>query len=447
MKTLKLFLLALLPISLIPTSIWAQALPLSLKEAQELAMDSSYASRNAKFNTEKKIKEVKEVLGIGLPQVNASGEYNQFLQIPVSVIPSQFLGGEEGNLTEVEFGVPYNFTGSITASQLIFDGTYIIGLKASKTVVELAEQEQLKTEQEVRLQVAEAYHTVLLAEANLKILSDNLDNLNKTLSDTRALYENGLTEEQDVDQILLNRNQIQINYDNSQRLLEIAQQTLNFIIGLPLSREVVLTDKIEDLVQLNNDESYLSRKPDLGNHPDYLLARTNVEIQNLTLSGEKAAYYPSLTGFINYQQQAQRLDFNFFDTSQPWFPASTFGVQLNVPIFSGFQRNARRQQAEIGVEQSLMQLTQVTESLNLEIERTRGNFLNALKTWKNQKESQELAQRILDKTNIKYAEGIATSFELNVAQSQLLNEQNKYITAAFELLTAKQELDRALNIY
>lgn len=425
----------------------AQPLSLSLKEAKQMAVDSSFATRNARYNTEQQRREVKEVLANGLPQINASAELQNFLEIPTSLVPADFTGGEPGTFTEIQFGTKYNLTGSLYASQLIFDGTYIVGIKASKTVVQLATNLELQSEQNVRFNVAEAYYTVLLAKENLKILQENLDNTQKTLDDTQALYDNGLTEEQDVDQIKLNRNQIKVNLDNTERYLEISRKTLNFLIGIDLNREIILTDSIANLVRLNTDPAYLDREPQLFTHPEYLVAQSNMEIKELNVSASKAAYYPNLSGFFNYQQTAQRNEFTFTDTNEPWYPTSIIGLTLNVPIFSGFQRNAILQKAEIGLEQSQMQLQQTEQSLKLEIDRQRSNYEKALKTWENQRESIALARSINDKTTIKYTEGLATSFELNVSATQLLNEQSKYIQAAMELLTAKENLDKALNIY
>lgn len=426
---------------------FAQTLSLSLQEAHQMALDSSYAMRDARYNTDKKIKEVKEILAYGLPQINATADYQNYLEIPTSLLPDEIFGGSPGDFTPVQFGVKHNFTAGITASQLLFDGTYLVGLKASKIVVELTEYQTDKTAQEVRLIVSEAYYTVLLADANLEILQESSTSLQKTLEDTQAIFDAGLTEEQDVDQIKLNLNQYQINIDNTIRYREVSKQILNFVIGISLSQEVILTDAIESLVTLNNNPDYLTREPDLMLHPDYLLARTNVEIQQLSIDNEKAAYYPTLNANISFQETAQRQEFNFLDSDQVWFPTSYVGVNLKVPIFSSFQRKARVQQAEIGQLQSRLQMQQTVENLSLEVIRTRSNFDNSLKVWENQKESLELAQRISNKTQIKYTEGIASSFELNVSEQQLLSEQEKYIRAAFDVLTAKQELDKALNIY
>lgn len=425
----------------------AQTLELSLKEAQAMALDSSYAQRSARYDTEIRKKEVREVLAGGLPQISGTAELQNFLKIPTNLLPAEFFGGNEGEFAEVQFGTKYNFTAGISASQLIFDGTYLVGVKASKTVVELTRNQEKKSAMEIKFDVAEAYHTVLLASENLRILNENLTTIQKTLAETQALYDNGLTEEQDVDQIKLNRNSIQINIDKTQQFQEISRQVLNFIIGIDLNREVILTDKIDNLVLMSNDEKYLDRDPEMYTHPDYLIAKTNMEVNSLNVRGNKAAYYPSLSGFFNYQQSAQRNEFNFFDTKETWFPTSIIGLTLNVPIWSSFERKAKVQQAEIGFQQSRLQLEQMEENLKLGIKQSRSNYDNALKTWANQKESMELAKSISHKTNIKYNEGVASSFELNVAETQLLEQQSLYIQAALDLLTAKQSLDKALNIY
>ncbi|MFT6997441.1 MAG: outer membrane protein [Cryomorphaceae bacterium] len=423
----------------------AQPLAVSLEEAIQIAVDSSYVTRDAEFNLEKKEREVQEVIAIGLPQVNASAQFQNFLDIPVSLVPAEFFGGDAGDLSEVQFGVNYNLTGSITASQLIFDGTYFIGLQAAKTVVEFSRVLQSKAEQEIKVATADAYYTTLLAQANFDILTENVANLDKTLEETRALYENGLTEEQDVDQLELNRNKLIISRDNTQRILNISKQALLYIMGLSIDTQITLTDDIESLVALSNSPEYLQTEPDLYTHPDYLLARTSVELADLQIRGDKAMFYPSLSGFFTHQQVGQSNDFEFFESGASYFPTTVWGATLNVPIFSGFQRKRQLQQSEIAFDQSQMQLRQAEDGLKLEIIRARSNYEGALKNWENQKRSFELAQRINKKTTIKYSEGVADSFELNISENQLLQEQTRYIQTALELLNAKKALDKALN--
>lgn len=444
MRKLILMMLALMTVLGVKAQ---EPLSLTLKQAQKMAIDSSYATRDARYNTAKREKEVKEILAIGLPQINGKAEYQNFLDIPTSLVPGEDFGGEPGVLVPLQFGVEHNLNVGISATQLLFDGTYLVGLEASKVYVRFTEHQTLRTEMDVRVSVAEAYHTVLLAEANLEILQGNIESLEKTLSDTEALYDAGLSEQQDVDQIKLNLNRFKINVDQTTRFLEVSEQVLNFVIGIPLAQEVILADKIENLVQISNNQEYLNREPNLTSHPDFLVAQTNLQLQDLNIKAEKAAYYPSLNAFYNYQEVGQGNDFNFFSSEGQWFPTSIIGATLNVPIFSSFSRKNKVAQAEIGYKQAELMFTQTQENLELEVRRTRSNYDNALKVWENQKESMELARSISQKTQIKYSEGVATSFELNVAEQQLLTEQQNYISAALDVLSAKQELDRALNVY
>ena len=425
---------------------WAQPLELSLNEAIALAMDSSYAARDAAYNIDKRKKEVYEVMANGFPQIDGTLELQNFLEIPTSLIPAEFLGGEQGEFAEIKFGTEYNLTAGLTASQLLFDGTYFVGLQAAKTVVELSRAQLQKTKFELRLSVAQAYHSVSMAEENLRILNENIVNSARTVEETQALNEAGMNEQQDVDQVELNLNQLKISRDNAKRFVKISRQALNFAIGIDIDRDVTLTDNIESLVSLSSNEAYLMREPDLKTHPDYVLAHINVDIDELQIKGKQAQYYPSLSAFFNHQETAQRNEFNFMDFDQTWYPTSVIGVTLNLPIWSSFQRNAQVQQAKIGLMQSKLQMEQTEANLRLNIERSRSDYENALETWQNQQKSLQLAERIDRTTRIKYGEGVSDSFELNVSQGQLLNEQSKYIKAALDLLNAKRELDNALNI-
>lgn len=425
----------------------AQPLALSLREAQALALEQSYAMRGAEMDVEASRREVKEVLSIGMPQVNATVDYQQFLALPVSLIPGEFLGLPPGEFAEVQFGVEYNLTGSITASQLLFDGTYLVGIKAARTAVELTRNAQIKTAAEIRVAVADAYYTTLVADANYDILKANLESVDDLLEESEVLYDNGLIEEQDVDQLRLNKNQIQNSLDNTEKYREIASKSLNFLLGVPISKEIELTDGIETLVRINNNPDYLQRDRQLESHPDMLIARTSVVVQELTLQGSKAAYYPSLNLFLTHQENAQRNEFNFTESGQPWFPSTILGVTMNIPIFSSFQRRNNVKRSEIELEKASMQLVEAEENLRLEQTRAMAEYENALKVWETQKQSMELAERINKRTSIKYKEGLATSTDLNVSRTQLLGEQSRYVEAALQLLNAKQGLDKAFNLF
>lgn len=439
-------LIALQIAILIGQSAFTQVKSFSLTEAQAYAVENGYASKNAALDIESAQKEVKKTMAIGLPQISGSAQYQQFLDIPVQLVPAEFFNGEVGEFAAVQFGTEYNFTGSLTASQLIFDGSYIVALQASKTYLELSRNALIKTESEVKAVVASSYFTVLLASENIRILGESMTSLQQTLSETTALYEEGLTEEQDVDQLNINQLNIQNNIDNAQKQLEIAKKQLNFLLGLDLDLDLELTDDIESLSQLSNQPEYLLTEPNLLTHPDILIAKTNINVNELMLKKERYDYFPTLSMNLTTQRIAQRNEFNFF-AEKPWYPTTIFGVTLNVPIFSSFMKKHEIHQAEVGLEKAQLQYKEAEDELKLAIERSRSEYDNAMRSYKTQEQSLQLAQKIRDKTMIKYKEGVSSSFELNVAERQLLSEQTNYINAAYNLLNAKQQLDKSLNLY
>ncbi|MFN2422794.1 MAG: TolC family protein, partial [Cryomorphaceae bacterium] len=235
--------------------------------------------------------------------------------------------------------------------------------------------------------------------------------------------------------------------DNTRRYMDISMKTLNFLMGIGIDVEVELTDKIEELVQLNNNAAFLQRDHVLDRHPDIRIARTNVVVQELTVQGAQAAYYPRLNMFLNHQQNAQRRAWNFAEGGRPWFPATILGVTMDIPIFSGFERKNNVQRSKIELDRSQVNLTQAEENLRLEQRRAMVDYENAMKVWETQKQSTALAERINERTSTKYKEGVSSSTDLNVARTQMLNEQGKYVDAALKLLTAKQQLDKAFNLF
>lgn len=435
----------------------------TLQEAQEYAVENGYVARQQKLEVDKKDQEVREVLGQGFPQISGSGEFQHFLDIPVQVIPDFIspviqqnlleydlidesdLAQQEPQYVAAQFGTEYNLTGSVEAQQLIFNGSYFVGLQAAKAVKELAKNNLDKTEADIRAMVAKAYHSALIAEKNVEVLRDNIANLEETVEETKALYENGFLEEQDLDQVKINLLNLKNSLNYSEQIAEISLKSLKFQMGLKLEDEITLTDDVESLVLMATDEGLADRDANFEEHPSIKLARSNMQIAQLNLKNEKTSYLPRLNAFFRYQEGAFRNEFNFFEGGGEWFPTTVWGLNLNVPIFSGFQRDARIQQGKIDLDKAQIGMEQTSEQLRMSIDRARTEFEFALQEFRNRTENLDLAERIRDRTRTKYEEGVASSTDLNVAEEQYLSAQNSYNQSALELLNKKVELDKALN--
>lgn len=417
----------------------------SLEEAIAFALDSSYTALNARRDVAIALKQKWETTASGLPQISASIAYNNNLKQPVTLIPGEFSGGEPGTFVPVTFGTKQNANAVATLQQLIFDGSYLVGLQAAKTFLEYTENANQKTRLEIRKGVINAYGSVLMAKELVAIFTNNKETLEKNLSDTRVIFENGLAEEEDVEQLEITYLDITTYLDNAERTLEIAKQMFNISLGLDVHTEVTLTQDLDELTRENMQLDMLNSDFNLEQNVDYKIAYNLTEQRELELKLEKSRALPSLSGFVNYGTQANSNTFTFLDGDQRWFQSSILGFQLNIPVFSSGMRGARTQQARIALEQAETQFTQAKQQLTLAYDQAKSNYTFLIDKYSNAKKNLSLAERIESKNQLKFTEGIASSFDLRQAQLQLYTAQESYFQSMVDVINAKAELETILN--
>lgn len=417
----------------------------SLTEAVNFALDSNYTAINAKRDVEAAFKQKWETTATGLPQISAQVDYQNQLKQPVTPLPAELVGGQPGTFVPVIFAVPQTMTATATLNQMIFDGSYIVGLQAAKTFLRYSQNAQEKTRSLVRKEVINAYGTVILAKENISILEKNRATLEKNLRETTEIFKNGLAEEEDVEQLQITLSGVDIQLDNAKRLLDISQQLFNISIGIDLNAPVNFTDSLESLIQSQMTLELLSEGLDLENNIDFKIAENFTKQRELELKLEKSRALPSLNAFVNYGTSAFGDNFSFFDTDTPWFQSSIFGVSLQVPIFSSLGRSAKTKRAEIAFDQAKTEFTEAVQRIKLEANTAKNNYQFSIEKFENTKNNLRLAERIENKNQIKFFEGLSSSFELRQAQMQLYNAQQEYLQAMLEVINNKAELERILN--
>lgn len=417
----------------------------TLEEAVEFAIDSNYTAINARRDIAKAIKRKWETTATGLPQLNANIGYQNNIKQPVTLIPAEITGGEPGTFVPVTFGTEQSTSATATLDQLIFDGSYLVGLQAAKAFLDFSENASEKTNLEVRKGVINAYGSVLLANELVLIFEKNKATLDKNLFETRKTFENGLAEEESVEQLEITLLDIETQLSNSRRSEEIAKQMLNLALGIDVNETIGLTSTLDDLAQQNIDLSFMDASLNIENNIDYKIAFNLTEQRSLELKLEKSRALPSLSAFVNYGTMANSDSFSFFNGDQRWFQSSILGVNMNIPIFSSGQRNARTKQASIALEQAETSLTEAMQQIELELNTAKSNYQFSIENYENSKKNLALAERIENKNQIKFTEGLATSFELRQAQSQLYSAQQQYFQAMLNVVNSKAQLETVLN--
>ncbi|WP_304067162.1 TolC family protein [Pedobacter glucosidilyticus] len=383
---------------------------------------------------------VKETIGIGLPQISGNATFQDFLKIPTSLIPSEIFGGTPGTFTPVQFGVKYQSSTGIDVSQLLFDGSYIVGLQASKTFKELSQRAFTRTKIETNVAVRKAYYMVLVNNEQLDLLNANISQLEEQLKQTKALNENGFAEKIDVDRLNVLYNNLITERENIKRLLALGNQMLKFQIGMPVEHTLIVEGKIAD-VNLADTEEVVLDTTAYKSRIEYSLSQTQIKLNELDLKRYKSQYLPSLAAFGSgaYQFQSN----NFSQLYDNRFPTVVVGLQLNVPIFSGFQKANRVAQAKLALQKSNNDLFQVKNYINLEIKSSATNFRNSIASLNNQRANLNLANEILRVSKIKYEQGVGSSIEVTQAQTSLKEAENNYINALYDALVNKVNLDKA----
>ncbi len=416
-----------------------------LEEARQHALEHSYAIRQARADLKIAEEQIWETTAAGLPQVNASVGYNYYLDIPTSLVPAEFFGGEPGEFAEIQFGTEHNITATASVDQLIFDGQYIVGLRASRIFRDLADQTLQRSGLDVKNAVTETYLLSLLAGKNLEIVRQNLTNLEEQLEETRELLKEGFTDPINVDQLQLTVTNLENRISSLERQAELTTNLLKFQLGVDADQGIRLTDSLEVLHdELLGDMSFMtSFEPE--NHIAYRIMRSQEDMNMMALRREQSAYLPSLSASFTRQEMAMRDEFNFFDSSHSWFPSTFFAVNLNIPIFSSGMRSSRVQQAQLELDKARIGREEVSHSLTLQMQEAVADFNTARETYHNEKDNLELARRIFERTTIMFREGMASSLELTQANDQLITTEANYYNALFEVLNARNNIEKALG--
>lgn len=416
---------------------------LSLKQALDMAGKQSYVVQASALEAEKAEAKIKEVTGMGLPQISATGSLQNYIEVPTMVVPD-FFGGPD--LLKVQFGVPWTASGAVQLNQLIFDGSYLVGLRASRELRTKSQKDLEQSALNARAQAAKAYLGVLAAEEGVRLIGESLPVLEKASTEAKAMFDQGLLESTDGDRLTVQLEETRNQQRNLEQQARVARSYLNLVLGLPTGTPVTLTDALQPLLDDPAEASLAESVFDVNQHVDQQVAQSMLRLGELEVRNKKAAYLPQLTGFINYQQQYNYTRFDIANRDW-WFPASIWGLQLNVPIFSSGTRHQQVRQAQFSLDQASVNMKATEQRLLAEKEQQQAMLRAAQDSYDTGKRNLALSRSIFDRTSIKFTEGVASSFELTQEHSNYLTTQQTYIQRIVDLLQARADMRKALDAY
>ena len=463
MKTM-FFLCLWMFVAMVPVHVMAQeTLPekektaFTLEEAVNYAVNFSYSVQTSAIDLEIAKKKIWETTAIGLPQVSGTLSYQHIFTVPEMSFPatvltenrtpstysgvavgadSVFLSMTEGS--KIELGAANSTTLDFTVSQLIFSGEYIVGLRASKVFREMSEQNLAKSKLDIRESVTRSYYLVLVMEENLRILKETQQITDKNMADIVALNEQGLVESTGVDQLRIIKANVDNTVANIERGARITKSLLKFQMGIPVEREISLSDKLEQTFDEAGFNTYLQTAFDPTTTIDFKIVETAEKLQKLSYDRQKTTFLPSVAAYYRHQKLFNAPEFNFQ-------PADVVGLSVNIPIFSSGMRVSQTQQAKMELNKMQLAKLQATEGLQIQYQTNINDFQTAYSDYLTNKQNLELSKKIFDQTMIKYKEGMASTTDLHQTETQYLQTQGSYFTALNNLLGAKTRLDKLFS--
>ncbi len=423
---------------------------MSLKEAINYALQNNPELKKSKFDVSISRETVKQTVAIGLPQVTASGGYQHYNRIPGNWIKNFAPTPGAPEYIFLQFQQQVNSTGTIGVNQLLFDGSYLVGLKATKQFVDMSKFLEAKTEYDVQVNVSKAYLMVASTRMNIGLLENNIAVLEKSTADVKALFEEGFSEELDYQRLQLSLNNLKVQKRKLENTVDMLLNVLKLQMGMDLTENLELSDDIESIdayIRMSDIANTSSWNPSL--RPEFQVLNQAITLGKLDKKRYQMGYLPKLVGFYQHQQMTMRPEFNFFESNltpnNNWVPSDLFGLQIQWTLFDGLNAQSKIREVQYKIDKAEVDLKSFENAASMEWKNAQNTYKLQLQQAALQKENMDLAQDIYDKTQIKFQEGVGSTLEMAQAESELKNSQINYLNAVYDLVLAKIEYHKAIG--
>lgn len=422
----------------------------SLQQSIDYAVKNSPNQLNAELDLRASVYRKREIASAGLPQITGSFDFKDYLELPTSLFPLNAFNplAPADAFQAVKFGLQYNATAGLNASQLLFSSDYLFGLKAAKEFINLSKINVNRSKVDLVAQVSKAYYGVLVNQERLKLLNANVEKLTQTLKEVQAYHQQGFVELIDVERIEVAHNNLLVEKDKVTQLLSLGENMLKFQMGYKINDAIILTDSLNISEDLKTELT--SSNIAFSNRTDVQLLNAQQSLYDIDIKRLKWGYLPTLAAYGSYQYNTQRPNANIFesDNSSPikkWYNVSLVGVTLNLNVFDGLQRHNKIQQAKIAALKNQNSLKNLELAAQLETSVASISYNNALKTLNANKRNMELAQHVYDVSQKKYSQGVGSNIEIINAQTSLRESETNYYNALYELLVYKTDYLKAIG--
>ncbi|MDG2344100.1 MAG: TolC family protein [Flavobacteriales bacterium] len=428
----------LLLISFVQTS----AQTTSLTELLVFAHANSPTIKNASLDVEIAKQKIKEYTSAGLPKINGSLNFQNYVNIPTTVIPASALGMPGDDLIDVNFGTDYNSNLAIQVDQLIFSARYIYGIRAANAYASLTELIQKQTMADFNEKISTLYYSVLLINKNASLAEKGKEQMQNIYDYTKKLVDGGVVESSQLDEVNLMLLQTTNVVNELKMNEELSMMQLKSNIGYPLDS---LLNIVDDFSSAFSSSETSPSSFNVNQTLSFMLASQNTVLNELDLKVVKSEGYPSISGFFSHQEMAMRKEFSFFDNSYPWYPATVWGLRVDIPIFNSGEGQSKRTQKELSLLKSQNELSQIETQISALLMQLENNLKVAKMSLDNANKSLELAEKVLQNEIIKFKAGTNSVLAVSQAQNQVIAAQQELLSKEFNVIKSQLAINKITN--
>jgi outer membrane protein len=413
----------------------------TLQQAVDYASKNNVQVKNALLNVQMQQQNNKIITAAAFPTIDANVGTTYYIDIPVSLIPGEIFGQPKGTYLPVQFGTKYNTTASIQLKQLLFDGQVFVGLQARDASMQFQKKAVEVTEQNIKANVQIIYYQLVVAKKQIELLDANINRLKKLQHDVNEIYKNGFAEKLDVDKLEVSLNNLQTEKQKVLNTINIGYVGLKTLMGMPIADELILTDQISE-TEIKKD--ILVDSVVYADRKEFQYLQIAKDLNKYNIKRYQLSYLPTISFNANYSKQALRNKYTFFEKGD-WYTSSFVGLNINMPIFSGFSKDSRVRLAKLDLQQTNNNIDNLKISINAEVEQAKLKFISSLETIDIQKRNMLLAEKVYDQTKKKYEAGTGSNTEITTAETELKASQTNYIAALYDAIIAKVDYQKAIG--
>ncbi len=405
-------------------------LALSLKEAQEYAVNQNRSLKNASLAVQEAYAARWQTIASMLPQVDGSYSYSNYLGYSATL-------GMMGS--EMKINMPNVGALGLTASVGI-NGQGIVGALLNNIAIDMKKISLEKSETELRGSVMGSYVSVLALQSISSLLDSSLVNIQELESITQNAVNAGAAEQTSADQIRVRVNTLKNSINAQKRTIELATNSLKVLLDVPVETELVLTEKLETVLSPDRVLTLLAENFSIENNLNYQLLQKQLELAKTNVHMAGWAYGPTVSLAYNYTNQQY-----YGEGGMRMTPPNVIQVSVRMPLWSSGKRAAGVVEKKIAYEEAKNTLSETSDNLSIQYRQLCFNLTNAYETYMNEKENIEVSQRVFASATNKYKYGASSNMELTNASNDLINAQSSYVQAMLSLVNAQVELEEFLN--